>query len=70
MFIAIARKAEDPEQKKSLDQFDSRIATLEKQVMKLDHDIKIRQEAQNAGGDPYFKIAHALLNSKELIYVY
>ena len=63
-------KALDPGQKKSLDQFDSRIATLEKQVMKLDHDIKIRQEAQNAGGDPYFKIAHALLNSKELIYVY
>ncbi len=63
-------KALDPGQKKSLNQFDSRIATLEKQVMKIDHDIKIRQEAQNAGGDPYFKIAHALLNSKELIYVY
>ena len=57
-------------QKEEVSRIDSRIATLEKQIARLDDDIASRREALNAGGDPYFKIAHALLNSKELIYVY
>ncbi|MBI24977.1 MAG: hypothetical protein CMN05_15495 [Roseibacillus sp.] len=63
-------KSIDANQKAALAQFDSRIAVLEKQLGSLDRDIASRREALNAGGDPYFKIAHALLNSKELIYVY
>ena len=63
-------KALDPRQKEALSEYDSKITTLEDRLMKIDRDIEIRREAENAGGDPYFKIAHALLNSKELIYVY
>ena len=63
-------KALDSRQKEALSEYDSKITTLEDRLMKIDRDIEIRREAENAGGDPYFKIAHALLNSKELIYVY
>ena len=57
-------------QKAEVSRIDAQIATLEKQLTRLDDDIASRREALNASGDPYFKIAHALLNSKELIYVY
>ena len=57
-------------QKAEVSRIDAQIATLEKQLARLDDDIASRREALNASGDPYFKIAHALLNSKELIYVY
>ena len=57
-------------QKAEVSRIDAQIVTLEKQLARLDDDIASRREALNASGDPYFKIAHALLNSKELIYVY
>ena len=63
-------KALNPSQRRDLQQADEAIAGLETQLAKVESEIAARQEAAQAGGDPYFKIAHALLNSKELIYVY
>ncbi|MFP6858575.1 MAG: DUF1549 domain-containing protein [Roseibacillus sp.] len=63
-------KALSTEQKKLLVGYDEKIATLTAERGKLEREISQRRKAQNGGGDPYFRIAHALLNSKELIYVY
>ena len=63
-------KALNDGQRKAVAELDSRISKVEATLGKLDRDIDARRAAQNASGDPYFRIAHALLNSKELIYVY
>ena len=56
--------------KEAVERLDGEISLLEQQLAKVDQEIESTREALNAGGDPYFKIAHAILNSKELIYVY
>lgn len=63
-------KAMDPSLKKSVEVLDEEIALLEERLAQVEQEIESTREALNAGGDPYFKIAHAILNSKELIYVY
>ena len=60
----------DPSLKKSVEVLDEEIALLEERLAQVEQEIESTREALNAGGDPYFKIAHAILNSKELIYVY
>ena len=59
-----------PARKKAVERFDGEISLLEQRLATVGEEIEITREALNAGGDPYFKIAHAILNSKELIYVY
>ena len=67
---SLLAEAMAPEQKKAVERLDGEIALLEQQLAELDQEIESTREALNVGGDPYFKIAHAILNSKELIYVY
>ena len=59
-----------PARRKAVERFDGEISLLEQRLATVGEEIEITREALNAGGDPYFKIAHAILNSKELIYVY
>ena len=67
---SLLAEAMAPEQKKAVERLDGEIALLEQQLTEVDQEIESTREALNVGGDPYFKIAHAILNSKELIYVY
>ena len=67
---SLLAEAMAPEQKKAVERLDGEIVLLEQQLAEVDQEIESTREALNVGGDPYFKIAHAILNSKELIYVY
>ena len=67
---SLLAEAMTPEQKKAVERLDEEITLLQRQLAKVDQEIESTREALNVGGDPYFKIAHAILNSKELIYVY
>lgn len=58
------------QQKEQVAILDEQIRTLQAQDERLGVEISNVQEAQSGAGDPYYRIAHALLNSKELIYVY
>lgn len=57
-------------QKTQLAAHDDHIAKLSADFARLDRELTAHRNAHNAGGDAYFRIAHAILNSKELIYVY
>ena len=58
------------DQKRQLASQDAAIAKLATETGKLERQIAAQRKASGAGGDAYFRIAHAILNSKELIYVY
>ena len=57
-------------QKKTLSQLDEKSAPIKTEISRLDRELKERQAALSGTGDPYYRFAHALLNSKELIYVH
>lgn len=57
-------------QKEKVANLDQRIQALQAENERLENEISNVRQAQSGAGDPYYRIAHALLNSKELIYVY
>ena len=58
------------DQKRQLASQDAAIAKLATETGKLERQLAARKKPSGASGDAYFRIAHAILNSKELIYVY
>ncbi|MGI9239437.1 MAG: DUF1553 domain-containing protein, partial [Verrucomicrobiales bacterium] len=58
------------EQREWLTKQDATIAKLSSRVDGLGEKLARYKNASRAAGDAYFRIAHAILNSKELIYVY
>ena len=63
-------KALNTKQKAQLAEYDASIAALATKAGKLDRELTRIRNAKGAAGDAYYRIAHAILNSKELIYVY
>jgi hypothetical protein len=63
-------KALTAKQKEQLADYDARISALATEVGKLDRQLTRIRNAKGAAGDAHYRIAHAILNSKELIYVY
>jgi hypothetical protein len=64
------QKALNESQRTKILAMDEQIAQLTNSIDKLNRDIKAQDSARAGTGDPYFRLAHALLNSKELIYVH
>jgi hypothetical protein len=58
------------EQKQQLATQNAAITKLTTETAKLERQLAARKKPSAASGDAYFRIAHAILNSKELIYVY
>ena len=56
--------------RRRLDDWDVELVRLEEKAEQLDREISRREALRDRARDPYFRITHALLNSKELIYVY
>ena len=56
--------------RRRLENWDAELVRLEEKAERLDREISRREELRDRASDPYFRITHALLNSKELIYVY
>lgn len=63
-------KALSATKKRELADHERKIAALSDEVSLLEHELSQSRKARNSAGDPYYRIAHAILNSKELIYVY
>ena len=63
-------KALNGKQKKQLAEYDTTIASLAANAGNIDRELTRIRNAKGASGDAYYRIAHAILNSKELIYVY
>ena len=57
-------------QRDQLDRRDRAIAKQQANVSRLEGDLAAQIRARDATGDAYDRLAHAILNSKELIYVY
>jgi hypothetical protein len=57
-------------QKTELAGMAAKIEPLTTSIDKLNRDLLAQDSARAETGDPYFRLAHALLNSKELIYVH
>ena len=53
-----------------LDNWIVELVRLKEKADRLDREISRRQALRDGARDPYFRITHALLNSRELIYVY
>jgi hypothetical protein len=64
------KKALSESQKTELAGMAAKIAPLTASIEKLNRDLLAQESARAGTGDPYFRLAHALLNSKELIYVH
>ena len=47
-----------------------KIARISKELAGIDRELAERKAAMSGTGDPFYRFAHALLNSKELIYVH
>ena len=56
-------------QKSQVAAIDKELANLSTELGKIERELEARGAGQMAG-DAFFRLAHALLNSKELIYVY
>jgi hypothetical protein len=63
-------KALSAPKKRELAAHERKIAALSDEVSLLERELAQSRKARNSAGDPYYRIAHAILNSKELIYVY
>lgn len=59
-----------PEQKRRLESHDAQVRELQKAAVELERELGVHQQHQQKRGSAYFGIAHALLNSKEFIYVH
>jgi outer membrane murein-binding lipoprotein Lpp len=59
-----------PAQAIKAQELDESIADLSAEVDKLASELDSYRSKAGASGDAFFRIAHAILNSKELIYVY
>ena len=57
-------------QKQKLSKHDDRITELEKVASAVERRLRAYQGQRRIQGGGYFGIAHALLNSKEFIYVH
>ena len=71
--IVTAKMLEDSlseSQRKTMAELDAKAAPLAKEISRLDRELAERKAAMSGTGDPYYRFAHALLNSKELIYVH
>lgn len=66
----MVEKALSDSQRNQLVALDAKIASLTAAIAELDRQLAARDGAQAASGDAYYRLAHALLNSKELIYVH
>jgi hypothetical protein len=64
------QKALSESQKTELAGMAAKIEPLTTSIDKLNRDLLAQDSARAETGDPYFRLAHALLNSKELIYVH
>ena len=58
----------NPTQKKQLKELDNQIAKLTAEANKLKKQLDSR--LPKTSGDAWFRLTHAILNSKELIYVH
>ena len=63
-------KALNGKQKEQLAEYDNTIASLAAKAANIDRELTRIRNAKGASGDAYYRIAHAILNSQELIYVY
>ncbi|MFT5107639.1 MAG: hypothetical protein ACI9UA_003273 [Pseudoalteromonas tetraodonis] len=59
-----------PSQLSKLQALDQKIAKLAAEAGKLTGALDARRAKMRGADDPFFRITHAILNSKELIYVY
>ena len=59
-----------PEQAIKAQALDEHIAKLSAEADKLTSELNSYHSKSRTSGDPWFRLAHAILNSKELIYVY
>jgi len=59
-----------PEKKQQLESHDATIRGLQKAASQLERELRRVRDSQQQRGNAYYGIAHALLNSKEFIYVY
>jgi hypothetical protein len=57
-------------QRAELVALDAKMAPLTAAIAKLDRELAAQEGARAGAGDAYYRLAHALLNSKELIYVH
>ena len=56
--------------KKALARLEEESAPINSEIARLNRELNEREAALSGTGDPYYRFAHALLNSKELIYVH
>jgi mono/diheme cytochrome c family protein len=56
--------------RKKLDNIDIKIKEVQAKVAKLNRELQQIASARGGGTSNHYKIAHAIMNSKELIYVY
>lgn len=59
-----------PDQRKAIGEIDTKLAKIKRVVAELDGKVQAERKQAKIPGGGYFGIAHAILNSKEFIYVY